>query len=230
SLPPEDEVKVAEIFQRRGIISKGVREQVSDKDLRRLHPGQWLNDEIINFYGEMIMCRAEESKENRGEGLLNVHYFSTFFWTKLKEGYEESRLARWTKQITLFSKDIILIPINHNGSHWTAAAINFRKKRIESYDSLNRDQTQVFKLLRVYLNAKHQTKKRKPFNFNGWVNWTPENTPQQENISDCGIFACQFLETLSRGEERFAFTQANMHYLRRRMVWEIAHAKLWTDT
>ncbi|EKM60133.1 uncharacterized protein PHACADRAFT_192531 [Phanerochaete carnosa HHB-10118-sp] len=205
SLPPEDEVKVAEIFQRRGIISKGVCEQVSNKDLRRLHPGQWLNDEIINFYGEMIMCR-------------------------LKEGYEESRLARWTKQITLFSKDIILIPINHNGSHWTAAAINFRKKRIESYNSLNRDQTQVFKLLRVYLDAEHRTKKRKPFNFDGWVDWTPKNTPQQENISDCGIFACQFLETLSRGEERFAFTQANMHYLRRRMVWEIAHAKLWTDT
>ena len=54
----------------------------------------------------------------------------------------------------------------------------------------------------------------------------PQNTPQQENGYDCGVFTCQFLEALSRGEEDFAFTQANMPYLRRKMVWEIGHAKL----
>jgi sentrin-specific protease 1 len=49
-------------------------------------------------------------------------------------------------QIDIFSKDIILIPINHNNSHWTGAAINFRRKRIESYDSMNLDRHQVFKV------------------------------------------------------------------------------------
>lgn len=49
-------------------------------------------------------------------------------------------------QIDIFSKDIILIPINHNNSHWTGAAINFRQKRIESYDSMNLDRHQVFKV------------------------------------------------------------------------------------
>lgn len=59
---------------------------------------------------------------------------------------------------------------------------------------------------------------------------TLQDTPQQENGYDCGVFTCQFLESLSRGEERFAFTQANMMYIRRRMIWEIGHAKLRDDS
>jgi sentrin-specific protease 1 len=34
------------------------------------------------------------------------------------------------------------------------------------------------------------------------------------------------MEALSRGEETFNFKQANMAYIRRRMVWEIAHTTL----
>jgi len=34
------------------------------------------------------------------------------------------------------------------------------------------------------------------------------------------------METLSRGEEYFNFTQKDMPYLRRRMIWEIGNAKL----
>lgn len=90
----------------RGVISKHAREQVSDTDISRLRPNQWLNDEIINFYGAMILTRAEGSKENPAvNGVasgkpLNAHYFSTFFWSKLKgEGYEKARLAKWTKKV-----------------------------------------------------------------------------------------------------------------------------------
>lgn len=50
------------------------------------------------------MQRAEASKENvGGRGrILNVHYFSTFFWSKLKtSGYEKGRLAKWTKAVRI---------------------------------------------------------------------------------------------------------------------------------
>jgi len=226
---------------KRGVVSKHAREQVTDKDLSRLRPNQWLNDEVINFYGSMILARSEESKENpvtngvasgKGKGKpLNAHYFSTFFWSKLSaEGYEKGRLAKWTKKVDLFAKDVILIPINHHNSHWTGAAINFRRKRIESYDSMDMDRRNVFKHLRYYLDAEHKNKKKKPFDFEGWVDYTLEGTPQQENGFDCGVFTCQFLESLSRGEESFNFTQGNMPYLRRRMIWEIGHARLRSES
>ncbi|OCH96573.1 cysteine proteinase [Obba rivulosa] len=238
TLPPEDEATVNALFAKRGVVGRCEREQVTDRDLSRLRPRQWLNDEIINFYGQMILLRAEASKENPGNGKarergkpLNAHYFSTFFWTKLKgEGYEKGRLAKWTKKIDLFAKDVVLIPVNHNNAHWTAAAINFRRKRIESYDSMGMERDQVFKQLRSYLDAEHRNKKKKPFDFTGWEDYTLPDTPQQENGYDCGVFTCQFLEALSRGEESFVFTQANMPYLRRRMVWEIGHGKLRDDT
>jgi len=199
----------------------------------QLDPSQWLNDEIINFYGAMILARSDDCKENVAQGvngkkLLNVHYFSTFFWTKLKEGYDKSRLAKWTKKFDIFSKDVVLIPINHSNAHWTGAAINFRQKRIESYDSMGMRRDNVFKLLRLYLDAEHMNKKKKPFDFAGWEDYSLEE-PQQENGFDCGVFTCQFLQGLSRGEEYITFTQKDMLQLRRRMIWEIGNAKLRDD-
>lgn len=110
ALPPADEVKVKELLAKKGVISKHAREQVTDQDLFRLRPNQWLNDEIINFYGSMILARSEASKENpvingvaSGKRRpLNAHYFSTFFWSKLSgDGYEKGRLAKWTKKVSI---------------------------------------------------------------------------------------------------------------------------------
>lgn len=226
-LPPDADTQVHALLCKKGVISKVARESVNDRDLSRLLPGQWLNDEIINFYGAMILTRSESNRDPTAKRkMLDVHYLSTFFWPKLKnEGYEQGRLAKWTKKIDIFSKDVILIPINHNNSHWTGAAINFRRKRIESYDSMNLDRHQVFKALRSYLDSEHRNKRKKPFDFTGWQNHNPEDTPQQENGYDCGVFTCQFLESLSKGEEGFYFSQRDMTYLRRRMIWEIGHAK-----
>jgi len=225
------------ILRKPGVVAKFAREQVSDVDISRLYPGQWLNDEIINFYGAMILARSEANKENaqaigkrEGSNLLDVHYFSSFFWAKLtKEGYERGRLAKWTKKVNLFSKDVILIPINHSNAHWTAAAINLRQKRIESYDSMGMARHVVFTNLRKYLDAEHRDKKKEPFDFTGWEDIAPEDAPQQDNGWDCGVFTCHFLEALSRGVERFAFAQRDMPYLRRRMIWEIGNARLRDD-
>ncbi|KAJ7225724.1 cysteine proteinase [Mycena pura] len=236
NLPPEDDAKVAAVLNKRGVISKYAKEQVTDQDIVRLQPGKWLNDEVINFYGALILGRSEACKENpsknsRGKSPLDVHYFSTFFWTKLeKEGYEKGRLAKWTKKVDIFSKDTILVPINHDNVHWTGAAINFRQKRIESYDSMHEERQLVYKLLRQYVDLEHRNKKKKPFDFTGWEDFaSEEDTPMQENGYDCGVFTCQFLESLSRGEEKFNFTQKDIPYLRRRMLWEIAHGTLRTE-
>jgi len=116
------------------VISKSGREQVADRDIARLRPRQWLNDEIINFYGELILSRSESRKENSTptladghiNGLINcvkgkakakaaekkapldVHYFNTFFWPKLTgEGYDKGRLAKWTKKVTSGPNDSV---------------------------------------------------------------------------------------------------------------------------
>ena len=118
SLPPEDEAEVAAILSGRPVEFRFNREQVTDRDIWRLVPTQWLNDEIINFYCQMILARSEGGdKENASVNEMSgkcggkvtkkmpqVHIFSTFFWPKLvNEGYEKGRLAKWTKKVHLLS-------------------------------------------------------------------------------------------------------------------------------
>lgn len=63
--------------------------------------------------------------------------------------FSEFRMAEDSNipsQIDIFSKDIVLIPVNYSNTHWTAAAINFRRKRIESYDSMGMARDTVFRV------------------------------------------------------------------------------------
>jgi len=222
---PEDELREVEKYKKiKGHVSSAGKEKVLSEHLERLYLPRskgWLNDEVINFYGQLIMDRSALPK------FPAVHYFSSFFWTKLTEdGYEKGRLNRWTKKLDIFKKEYILLAVNHGGVHWTSAAINFKRKRVESYDSMGRSRPEVYKVLRNYLDLEHRDKKKKPFDFTEWKNYAMENYPQQENGFDCGVFTCATLEAIARGEEEFIFTQANMKYIRNKIILEIGRAKL----
>ena len=59
---------------------------------------------------------------------------STFFYKKLKsDGYDG--VKRWTKNVDIFEKKFLLIPI-FTPQHWSLATINFDTKTISYYDSL----------------------------------------------------------------------------------------------
>jgi sentrin-specific protease 1 len=86
-------------------------------------------------------------------------------------------------------------------------------------------------LLREYVDLEHLNKKSKPFDWTGWIDYCPRDTPQQENGYDCGVFTCQFLEALSRGmDSPFNFSQRSMAFLRRRMILEIGRTELLGGT
>lgn len=74
-------------------------------DIARLQPLRWLNDEIINGYGLLILWNLEGKSKHRAAGErfpLDVYYLNTFFWKKLDEtGYNDARLNTWTKKVTL---------------------------------------------------------------------------------------------------------------------------------
>lgn len=111
SLPAEEEQTVQKSLGNRSFLAKAAREQVEHKDLLRLKPGAWLNDEIINFYGAMISERAAKFEEEKTKGKdknaddnpgdpWKVHVFSTYFLSKLQDmGYEKAKLNKWTKRV-----------------------------------------------------------------------------------------------------------------------------------
>ncbi|KAJ1982766.1 hypothetical protein H4R35_000125 [Dimargaris xerosporica] len=187
-------------------------------DLATLTKDQWLNDEVINFYFNLIVARSQD-----GHHFPSLHTFNTFFYPKLcDQGYRTVR--RWTKRVDIFAKDMVILPI-HLPAHWTCAVINFTRKRIEYYDSMLMDNPTLFATLREYLQAEHQDKKQADFDLSDWTDWCPKDIPRQYNGFDCGVFTCTFAEFASR-EEPFTFDQGRMKYLRQRMMYEILHTRL----
>ncbi|KAH9377652.1 hypothetical protein HPB48_000869 [Haemaphysalis longicornis] len=206
------------------VLSSGFRLNITRSDMGTLNNGNWLNDDVINFYLNLIMERSatEDAREN---GWPRVYAFNTFFYPKLAaSGY--TAVKRWTRSVDLFSFDILLVPL-HCTLHWCLAAVDFRKRSIVYYDSLvsKGDKWQYLFQLQDYLGDESQGKKATAMSWDDWTLGIAEDLPQQENTSDCGVFMCQYSECLSR-DAPVAFGQQHMPYFRKRMVYEILHKSL----
>ncbi|WWC66956.1 uncharacterized protein I206_100863 [Kwoniella pini CBS 10737] len=225
-LPVNQKQKVESYLKDPAFKARIAAAECEAASIRRLKDGVWLDDEIMNFYGALMVERAK-LQDNR-----KLHFFNSFFYQRISEtGY--SAVKRWTKKVDIFSMNTVVFPINIGNMHWTACAVNFDEKRIEYYDSMGdggRHRDDVFELVRSYLNSEHKERKGKSFNFEGWSDEFNKNTPQQSNGSDCGVFSCQTLEMISRGrdlkKQGFEFNSENMPYFRKLMIWEIAQGKL----
>ena len=191
--------------------------QITRHDISTLAGLNWLNDEIINFYMNLLIERG------KNDNYPKVYAFNTFFYPKLmKTGF--GSVKRWTKKVDLFSHDLLLIPV-HLGMHWCMATIDMRTKCVRYYDSMLGDNDKCLEALLKYLEDEHQDKKSSPFEKTGWMAENVKDIPQQMNGSDCGMFACMFAEYLSRDAD-ITFDQQHMPYFRRKMVWEIVSASL----
>ncbi|KAK7884297.1 hypothetical protein WMY93_027420 [Mugilogobius chulae] len=179
----------------------------------------WLNDEIINFYMNLLVERSKDPT------LPSVNTFNTFFFPKLRSsGY--SAVRRWTKRMDIFSKDILLIPV-HLGVHWCLSVVDFRKKVVMYFDSMGGNNDEACRILFEYLQQESKDKKGKEMDTSGWSLHSKKRNeiPQQMNGSDCGMFTCKYADYITK-DKPITFTQKHMPYFRRRMVWEIVNREL----
>jgi len=193
--------------------------QITVKDIGTLRGLNWLNDEIINFYLQMIVSRSTATPSK----LQPVYACTTFFYPKLKDGGHAS-VKRWTKKVDIFSHSLILVPV-HLGMHWCLATIDIKKKAITYYDSMGGNNTACLRSLADYVKEEHLAKKGLALDMSSWVQVVAKEIPQQMNGSDCGMFTCKFAEYLSR-RAKITFSQEDMPYFRRRMVYEIVENTL----
>ncbi|XP_071422881.1 sentrin-specific protease 2 [Pithys albifrons albifrons] len=201
------------------ILSSAFKLKVTREDICTLHHLRWLNDEVINFYMNLLMERSKR------EGYPALHAFSTFFYPKLcSGGYRAVR--RWTRGVDLFRQDLILVPI-HLRVHWTLLVIDVRKKTIRYFDSLGQKGDDICTTLLQYLQEESKAKRNLELSASEWTlrSMSPSEIPQQTNGSDCGVFVCKFADSISR-DKPITFTQEHMPYFRRKMVWEILHQQL----
>ena len=196
------------------------------KDMATLRPMTWLNDEVINLFMKLIDTRLQAAVDAT---LPKCYFMQTNFYTKLAEGpsgYSYASVKRWTKKVDVFSKDLVIVPIHCHGNHWTLAVINFKARRFEYYDSLRGSEGRVLEHLRRWLADEHQDKKKAAYDTSEWTDTSwKSGTPQQRNGFDCGVFMTRTADYLAR-DARLDFTQEDIEYFRRRMVYEIMSTSL----
>ncbi|NXG08804.1 SENP5 protease, partial [Sakesphorus luctuosus] len=181
-------------------------------DLATLEGQNWLNDQIINMYGELVMDAVPEK----------VHFFNSFFHRQLvTKGY--NGVKRWTKKVDLFKKTLLLIPI-HLEVHWSLITVNIPSRIISFYDSQGIHFKFCVENIRKYLLTEAKEKNRPEF-LQGWQTAVTKCIPQQKNDSDCGVFVLQYCKCLAL-DQPFQFSQEDMPRVRKRIYKELCERRL----
>ncbi|XP_030584055.1 uncharacterized protein LOC115779501 isoform X1 [Archocentrus centrarchus] len=182
------------------------------EDLSTLEEQNWLNDQIINMYGELIM----EATEHK------VHFFNSFFHKQLvAKGYDG--VKRWTKKVDLFSKWLLLIPI-HLEIHWSLVTVTMATKTINYYDSQGIVFRHTTDNIMKYLQSEAREKKQTAFQ-KGWKITIIKGIPQQKNDSDCGVFVLEYCRRLSV-KQPLLFSQDDMPRIRKQIYKELCDCRL----
>ena len=129
-------------------------------------------------------------------GKRNI-YFNTFFFSNLLQsngGYNFDSVKNWHKKETkeLFTEKYhrIYVPVNINGAHWALLVVGLDLKKIMFYDFLSTDTSsnEFMNGMLRYLSDMSALYKNKDFDIDAWDLIKVDDSPQQKNGNDCGVF------------------------------------------
>jgi sentrin-specific protease 1 len=170
-------------------------------DFSRLSPGVWLNDQIINFYFEMI---SELHHNPLTAPKKKFHFFNSFFYSKLTQNNVLNLALRkdYRTRRNVFEVQLIFIPINIGNYHWVLVIVDMHQRKIKYYDSMfsHKDGTRICGNLLKWLSYESEHIFKEYFNLDEWTTVLGNpGIPQQINGFDCGVFVIMFADLISRG-------------------------------
>lgn len=177
----------------------GNAEKLTFKTMERLQDGKWLNDDLINRYIELI----ENQPANR---LQNTEILNTYFATTTI-GKSQKILNRYLLKKNISRTSSLLIPINHNNTHWyfskldenTLVIFDSMRKSVEHYQENN--------IIKSILKFAAELYGKEV------VLEVDQGYPQQENGYDCGMFMLMGLRDLMQCSS-WSFQQGDIKFKR----------------
>lgn len=158
--------------------------KLNREDFLSLKPQNWLNDNVVNFYMEII---NEKSRLNANYNKLFC--FNTFLYVSfIAGGYQ--RVKRYSRNNDIFAFDKIVFPI-FKSDHWRLVIADTKNNEIIYLDSLGQQGTEILESIREYLTQEHLAKRGTPLEKSEWK-LIHRSVPRQNNSDDCGVFLCQF--------------------------------------
>ncbi|KAI3660026.1 hypothetical protein MP638_000074 [Amoeboaphelidium occidentale] len=171
----------------------------SFRSLRTLMPGKWLDDDVINTFGEFVLSSKGFGLTAKKGMRQRLKFIPSYFYLKLnsrdfgKALYDRAyKLGRF-KNVSY--KDTLLIPVNPDNKHWILVGVSLRKRIICLYDSrsgfLTSDQKKtivkkIINFLDIFIKESGFTK----YIITPKWQWKLVRMKQQRNSHDCGLFVC----------------------------------------
>ncbi|KAG7381140.1 hypothetical protein PHYPSEUDO_006421 [Phytophthora pseudosyringae] len=192
------------------------------RDVSRLKPRRYLNDNIIDYYFKRMMLDSFRDNKIVQEKVL---FLSSHFYSRLRSGKGSTarermkagykNVSNWLARSNFFNRSIIFIPINKD-LHWSLAVI--LNPSIAGSDANNEEAFSCIAVLDP-LGSYHRKaaiiRNLKAFLRMQWENSqgrvvddsVPEygvdrvltvnvKAPQQENSYDCGVYVLKFAEVI----------------------------------
>jgi hypothetical protein len=228
---------------------------ISRRSFTSMAGGQFLNDDIINWMQTWWRRKIGGGQNNNKNTTPQTHpdlprcyHAKTHWFTKLQEGGATERFLKWTDKTNLDQDyDLMLIPINTSNHHWYLTVIDFKNKRIATYDShepkATRNTTiparpETYSTLMTWLLKRHESIYDSRFLAEDWQHVSSSTcmgpTPQQGTPGDagvdCGFFTLVFAMEISLGRTHFGFGQTDIPAIRNWMTHTMVSYGKQNDT
>ncbi len=191
-----------------------------------LKPATWLNDEVINFYSKIL----EEYNSSQRNTQSKLHYLNTHFYGILtSNNYLNFPGAdRHVKNIDVFNKAKLFIPINIANWHWVLVVVNLQEKYLSFYDSKYEKGRGSLFCANILRWIEHLAQKKKiNFDITEWnIFEGAKGIPQQNNGYDCGVFIIMYMEFLSRDISLLELHCSDMENWRKKIALTILSGSL----
>lgn len=171
-------------------------DSVKRSSMETLQPGQWLNDEVINYYLKNCLASRDRKICSEQPGRKRSHFFNSFFFQtmfdemnndkSLRGKYNYENVKSWSNKVPgsdIFNLKYIICPCNHDNMHWSVVVIFIEEKRIQWYDSMGGTDRVKLEGLMQYLKDEYKAKNDgKDLDVSQWklVRCT-KHTPRQRN-------------------------------------------------
>ncbi|XP_046491025.1 uncharacterized protein [Neodiprion pinetum] len=105
---------------------------INDRDCACLGKDKFLNDVIIDFYLKYLSLEVLLKEDQKRTYVFSSHFYKRLTHSHVSDANNRllratkrhSGVQKWTKDVNIFEKDFIIIPINER-SHWIVAIICF---------------------------------------------------------------------------------------------------------
>ncbi|KAL8000053.1 putative Ulp1 protease family catalytic domain, papain-like cysteine peptidase superfamily [Plasmopara halstedii] len=193
------------------------------RDVARLNPRRYLNDNIIDYYFKRMMLTSYKDNEVIQKKVL---FLSSHFYTRLRAGkgsttHERMKagyknVSTWLARTDFFDRSIIFIPINKD-LHWSLAVIlnpGLARSDTSTEEALPciavldplgsyHRKAAIIRSLKTFLRMQWDNSQECVDNMNAISEYEMDqvhtlnvNAPHQENSYDCGVYVLKFAEVI----------------------------------